>query len=230
MIVAGLGTAFVALVMATRRFVCGPYAITLLGLSELARIVVCRLGLRYPRRPRRLPAHPTTTTPTYYVSSSPSSPSSSRTRSEPRPSACGSCRSATTGCRPSHGDRHDALQDGRVYALVVLSWHRRRCMPITSDSSTPAVFAVLWTIRSIASAIVGGQATILGPIVGAILLSLVSEQVWARDPNLYQVIFGGIIALVVLILPGRLIALAQRWTGCRGAASYERPRDHSANP
>jgi branched-chain amino acid transport system permease protein len=73
------------------------------------------------------------------------------------------------------------------------------------------VFAVIWSIRSIATAIVGGQGTILGPIIGAVVLTLVSEEVWAQDPNLYQVIFGGIIVLVVIFMPGGLIALLQRW-------------------
>jgi branched-chain amino acid transport system permease protein len=72
------------------------------------------------------------------------------------------------------------------------------------------VFAVIWSIRAIATAILGGQGTILGPIVGAVALTLVSETVWESDPNLYQVIFGGLIVLVVLFLPGGIIALLQQ--------------------
>jgi branched-chain amino acid transport system permease protein len=71
------------------------------------------------------------------------------------------------------------------------------------------VFAVVWSIRAIATAIVGGQGTILGPVIGAAVLTLVSEKVWESDPNLYQVIFGAIIVLVVLFMPGGLIALLQ---------------------
>lgn len=72
------------------------------------------------------------------------------------------------------------------------------------------VFAVIWSIRAIATAILGGQGTILGPIFGAVVLTLVSEKVWESDPNLYQVIFGGLIVLVVLFLPGGVIALLQQ--------------------
>jgi branched-chain amino acid transport system permease protein len=72
------------------------------------------------------------------------------------------------------------------------------------------VFAVIWSIRSIATAILGGQGTILGPIIGAVVLTMVSEKVWESDPNLYQVIFGGLIVLVVLFLPGGIIALLQQ--------------------
>lgn len=74
----------------------------------------------------------------------------------------------------------------------------------------PTVFAIIWTIRAISTTIVGGQATILGPIIGAVVLTLVSERVWESDPNLYQVIFGGLIVLVVLFMPGGLIALLQQ--------------------
>jgi len=73
------------------------------------------------------------------------------------------------------------------------------------------VFAVIWSIRSIATAIFGGQGTILGPILGAVVLTLVSERVWESDPNLYQVIFGGLIVLVVLFMPGGFITLLQGW-------------------
>lgn len=76
----------------------------------------------------------------------------------------------------------------------------------------PFVFAIIWSIRSIATAILGGQGTILGPILGAVALTLVSERVWETDPNLYQVIFGGLIVLVVLFMPGGLISLLQ-WVG-----------------
>lgn len=72
------------------------------------------------------------------------------------------------------------------------------------------VFAVIWSIRAIATAILGGQGTILGPVIGAVVLTLVSEKVWESDPNLYQVIFGGLIVLVVLFLPGGIIALLQQ--------------------
>ncbi len=51
----------------------------------------------------------------------------------------------------------------------------------------------------------------MGPIIGAVVLTLVSEQVWALDPNAYQIIFGSLIVLVVLFMPGGLIALGQRW-------------------
>ena len=215
-IVAGLGTAFIALLIGypTLRL-RGPYfAITMLGLSELARIVVTAwdsvtrggLGVYLPI-----------------------------VRDQPPPTYFGMLALAVVAVIVSYavgtstfGLRLLSIRDDEVAAQAMgIDTTRYKLAAFALSSFFPgiagaiyayhvgfiepaAVFSVLWTIRSIASAIVGGQATILGPIVGAILLSLVSEQVWAQDPNLYQVIFGGIIALVVLVLPGGLIALGQQ--------------------
>jgi branched-chain amino acid transport system permease protein len=216
-IVAGLGASFVALLIGypTLRL-RGPYfAIAMLGLSELARIVVTAwdsvtrggLGVYLPIVREQPP-------PTYY----------------------GMLVLAVAAVVVSYaigtstfGLRLLSIRDDEVAAQAMgIDTTRYKMAAFVISSFFPgiagaiyayhvgfidpvAVFSVLWTIRSIASAIVGGQATILGPIIGAVLLSLVSEQVWAYDPNLYQVIFGGIIALVVLVLPGGLIALGQQW-------------------
>ena len=217
MIVAGLGTALIALLIGypTLRL-RGPYfAITMLGLSELARIVVTAwdsvtrggLGVYLPILRDQPP-------PTYYAMLA--------------LAVLAIVVSYAVGTS-TFGLRLLSIRDDEVAAQAMgIDTTRYKITAFTISSFFPGiagaiyayhvgfidpatVFAVIWTIRSIASAIVGGQATILGPIVGAILLSLTSEQVWSRDPNLYQVIFGGIIVLVVLFLPGGLIALGQRW-------------------
>lgn len=72
------------------------------------------------------------------------------------------------------------------------------------------VFGIIWSIRAITTTIFGGRGTILGPIIGAVVLTLVSEKVWEQDPNLYQIVYGAIIILVVLFMPGGLIALFQQ--------------------
>lgn len=72
------------------------------------------------------------------------------------------------------------------------------------------VFGIIWTIRAITTTIFGGRGTILGPIIGAVVLTLVSEKVWEQDPNLYQILYGGIVILVVLFMPGGLLALLQQ--------------------
>jgi branched-chain amino acid transport system permease protein len=72
------------------------------------------------------------------------------------------------------------------------------------------VFAVIWSIRAIATAMFGGQGTVLGPILGGIALTLVGEWAWAQNPFAYQVVFGGLIVLVVLFMPGGVMRLLEQ--------------------
>lgn len=217
MIVAGLGTGLIALLIGypTLRL-RGPYfAITMLGLSELARIVVTAwdsvtrggLGVFLPIVRDQPP-------PTYFAMIA--------------LTVVAVVVSYLVGTS-AFGLRLLSIRDDEGAAQAMgINTTRDKIAAFALSSFFPGIagavyayhvgfidpptaFAVLWSIRSIASAIVGGQGTILGPIAGAVLLSLVSEQVWASDPNLYQVIFGGIIVLVVIFLPGGIIALGQQW-------------------
>jgi branched-chain amino acid transport system permease protein len=72
------------------------------------------------------------------------------------------------------------------------------------------VFGVIWSIRAIATAMFGGQGTILGPILGAITLTLAAEWAWAQNPFAYQIVFGGLIVLVVLFMPGGVLRLLEQ--------------------
>ena len=218
-LLAGLGTTLVALVIGypTLRL-RGPYfAITMLGLSELARIVVTAwdsltfggMGLYLPilyERSERLTNYyamlvlaVVVVAVSYAVGTS------------------------------AFGLRLLAIRDdeGATQAMGVNTVaHKMAAFALSSFFpgaagaiyarhtgyiDPPTFFAVIWSIRAIATSILGGQGTILGPVIGAVVLTLVSEQVWALDPNAYQIIFGALIVLVVLFMPGGLIALLQRW-------------------
>jgi branched-chain amino acid transport system permease protein len=71
------------------------------------------------------------------------------------------------------------------------------------------VFGVIWSIRAVATTMFGGQGTIIGPILGGIILTLVSEWAWAENPFAYQVVFGGLVVLVVLFMPGGVMRLLE---------------------
>lgn len=71
------------------------------------------------------------------------------------------------------------------------------------------VFGVIWSLRALATTMLGGRGTLLGPIVGGVALTLVSEWAWAQNPFLYQVIFGGLVVLVVLFMPGGVMQLLE---------------------
>ncbi len=216
---AGIGTALVALVIGypTLRL-RGPYfAITMLGLSELARIVVTAwdsltfggmgvyLPILYERSERLTNYYAMLVLATVVV-----------------------LVSYAVGTS-AFGLRLLAIRDdeGAAQAMGVnTTGHKIAAFTLSSFFpgaagaiyarhngyiDPPTFFAVIWSIRAIATSILGGQGTILGPIIGAVVLTLVSEQVWALDPNAYQIIFGSLIVLVVLFMPGGLIALGQRW-------------------
>lgn len=216
MLVAGLATAGIALVIGypTLRL-RGPYfAITMLGLSELARIVVTSWdSLTRGGQGVYLPIV-RDTRPNYYAMLA---------------LATATVVVSYMVATSRFGLRLLAIRDDEVAAQAMgIRTRRDKLLAFTVSSffpgvggaiyarhigyiDPPTVFAVIWSIRAIATAIAGGQATILGPIVGAVALTMLSEEVWARDPNLYQVTFGGMIVLVVIFLPGGLMALLQRW-------------------
>ncbi len=215
MLVAGLATALIALVIGypTLRL-RGPYfAITMLGLSEIARIAVTAwegvtrggLGVFLPIL--------RDSTPNYYAM---------------LVLAVAAVVVSYAVGASGFGLKLRAIRDDEVAAQALgIGTTRLKLAAFTLSAFFPGaagaiyarhvgfidpitVFAVIWSIRAIATSILGGQGTILGPIVGAVLLTLVSETVWARNPFLYQVIFGGLIVLVVLFLPGGLMELLQR--------------------
>jgi branched-chain amino acid transport system permease protein len=72
------------------------------------------------------------------------------------------------------------------------------------------VFSVSWSIRAIVMTMFGGAGTVVGPVLGSVLLTTISEAVWAQNPFLYQVLFGLMLVVVVLFMPGGLIVLLQR--------------------
>ena len=72
------------------------------------------------------------------------------------------------------------------------------------------VFGIIWSIRAVATAMFGGQGTVIGPILGGITLTLVSEWAWAENPFAYQIVFGGLIVLVLLFMPGGVMRLLEQ--------------------
>src|SRR5262245_27706972 len=60
------------------------------------------------------------------------------------------------------------------------------------------VFSVSWSIRAIVMTMFGGAGTVLGPVLGSVLLTALSEALWAQNPFLYQVLFGLMLVVVVL--------------------------------
>jgi branched-chain amino acid transport system permease protein len=104
-------------------------------------------------------------------------------------------------------DNEDAAQNlgvnifrTRVYAFLLSAFvtgltggiHAARLSTIEPYS----MFSVLWSLSAINMAIIGGPGTLLGPILGAVLLTYLAELL--ADYHTYHPLFTGIILLLVM--------------------------------
>ena len=73
-------------------------------------------------------------------------------------------------------------------------------------------------LQSIVMAILGGVGTLWGPLVGGILMTQVSEALWAQFPQAYLMIFGGLLVALLILLPRGIVpAIASRLPPARAA-------------
>ena len=76
----------------------------------------------------------------------------------------------------------------------------------------PDLFAVVLSINIIIMVYVGGMGSIWGPVVGAILLNLLTESL--RDLSEYRLlVYTGVLLLILYFVPGGVVAPA--WTALR---------------
>jgi branched-chain amino acid transport system permease protein len=72
-----------------------------------------------------------------------------------------------------------------------------------------SVFPLATTITMIVMVLFGGKGTVWGPVLGAAVLFVFQELVWARFIYLHQLLFGAIIIAVVLLMPRGVLGLLQ---------------------
>jgi branched-chain amino acid transport system permease protein len=72
-----------------------------------------------------------------------------------------------------------------------------------------SVFPLFITITMIVMVLFGGKGTIWGPVLGASMLFVFQELVWAQFLYLHQVFFGAIIVIVVLLMPKGILGMLQ---------------------
>ena len=73
-----------------------------------------------------------------------------------------------------------------------------------------SVFPLLTTITMIVMVLFGGKGTIWGPVLGAVILFVFQEMVWARFLYVHQILFGAIIVIVVLAMPKGILGMLQQ--------------------
>jgi branched-chain amino acid transport system permease protein len=72
----------------------------------------------------------------------------------------------------------------------------------------PAVFFVQITIAMALMSMLGGKGTVIGPIVGAVLLYTVQELTWVNFPSAHLIAYGLFIVVVARFMPRGLMGLA----------------------
>jgi branched-chain amino acid transport system permease protein len=75
-----------------------------------------------------------------------------------------------------------------------------------------SAFSGKWTIVPIVMVLLGGPGTLWGPVIGAVILTLVEEFLWTYFTQAYMMIYGVIMVLLVLLMPGGIV----EWLKARG--------------
>jgi len=86
----------------------------------------------------------------------------------------------------------------------VFAWYVSVFYPETVFGSEFSIFAIVF-------ALFGGPATVLGPLLGVIILYGIYNTIGITTPQYFQLIYGLLIMLLVLFLPNGLASLLRRW-------------------
>ncbi len=72
------------------------------------------------------------------------------------------------------------------------------------------VFDIMIAVKAFVMMMLGGAGTVLGPIIGAFLLELISETVWGQFLTIHMLILGIIVVGVVIFIPRGLLDLFRK--------------------
>ena len=86
----------------------------------------------------------------------------------------------------------------------VFAWYVSVFYPDTVFSGEFTIFAIVFTLF-------GGNATVVGPILGVIVLYGIYNAVGISTPQYFQLIYGALIMALILFLPNGLVSLLRRW-------------------
>jgi branched-chain amino acid transport system permease protein len=74
-----------------------------------------------------------------------------------------------------------------------------------------AVFPLLVSLTVVIMCMLGGIGTFWGPVSGAVLLSLLREELWARYPTVWDLGLGLVLIVIVIAMPGGLLGAVRRY-------------------
>jgi len=74
-----------------------------------------------------------------------------------------------------------------------------------------APFSPVWTFDAVLISFIGGLGTLVGPVIGAIFFVVVRERLAANLTDVHQIIFGVLFIVIVLVFPGGLVEVWDRF-------------------
>src|SRR6266498_2119266 len=100
-----------------------------------------------------------------------------------------------------------------VLSVALAAWIRRSklgagLLAIREDEGKAAAIGILISVQIVLAALLGGRGTIWGPVLGAFLLQPLSEVVnnyFGTRLGIRLLVFGGLLALVVMLMPAGII-------------------------
>ncbi len=101
--------------------------------------------------------------------------------------------------------------------------------------SPESVFGLEIALSPIIMAMLGGSGIMIGPLVGAVFITLVQEFLWTKVPYFHLAMYGVVLVLLGLFMPGglvrtRFVKPAIGWLGLGEAVDYVKNRDAERMP
>jgi branched-chain amino acid transport system permease protein len=85
-------------------------------------------------------------------------------------------------------------------------------------------FSIVMTIKVPVMCLLGGPGTVMGPIVGTAVFTLLEEVFWANFLDYNRAILGAVIVVLIFFLPGGLLALSYRDIVARLTRRFAKPK------
>ncbi|TAM90545.1 branched-chain amino acid ABC transporter permease, partial [bacterium] len=87
----------------------------------------------------------------------------------------------------------------------IFAWYVSVFYPETVFDLSVSIFAIVF-------ALFGGTATLVGPILGVLILYGIYNVIGISTPAYFQLIYGMLIVLLILFLPNGIVSLIDRGT------------------
>jgi branched-chain amino acid transport system permease protein len=75
----------------------------------------------------------------------------------------------------------------------------------------PDVFDILYSVKPIVMALIGGLGSISGAVWGAVLFLGIEELLWRNLLNMHSAMLGVLIVLLLLFVPNGLVSISRQW-------------------